>query len=85
MKKYASGILFLFLLQFVHGQKVTLIAKALIDGTGKIVANPAVIIDSSKIVAVTTKNNVPKDASVIDLGDYTLLPGLIDMHVHPNL
>lgn len=68
-----------------HAQKTALLAKALIDGTGKVIANPAVIIDGNKIVAVTTKENIPKGASIIDVGDYTLLPGLIDMHVHPNL
>ena len=85
MKKYTAIILFFFLLQFSHGQKIALIAKALIDGTGKVISDPAVIIEGNKIVAVTRKDNVPKDASVIDLGDYTLLPGLIDMHVHPDL
>ena len=68
-----------------HAQKTALLAKALIDGTGKVIANPAVIIDSNKIIAVTTKENIPKGATIIDVGDYTLLPGLIDMHVHPNL
>ena len=69
----------------ISAQKTALIAKTLIDGTGKIISNPVVIIDSNKIVLVTTKENIPKDAKIIDLGNYTLLPGLIDMHVHPNL
>ncbi len=81
-----SAIILVFLFQPISfAQKTALLAKALIDGTGKVIANPAVIIDSNKIVAVTTKENFPKDVTVINLGDYTLLPGLIDMHVHPNL
>lgn len=75
-----------FLIQFsIYAQKTALIAKSLIDGTGKVISNPVVIIDSNKILFVTTKDNIPKDAKIIDLGNYTLLPGLIDMHVHPNL
>jgi imidazolonepropionase-like amidohydrolase len=74
------------LIQFsIYAQKTALIAKSLIDGTGKVISNPVVIIDSNKILSVTTKYNIPKDAKIIDLGNYTLLPGLIDMHVHPNL
>ncbi len=75
-----------FLIQFsIYAQKTALIAKSLIDGTGKVISNPVVIIESNKILSVTTKDNIPKDAKIIDLGNYTLLPGLIDMHVHPNL
>lgn len=74
------------LIQFsIYAQKTALIAKSLINGTGKVISNPVVIIDSNKILFVTTKDNIPKDAKIIDLGNYTLLPGLIDMHVHPNL
>ncbi|MBK8517065.1 MAG: amidohydrolase family protein [Saprospiraceae bacterium] len=76
----------LLLIQFsISAQKTALIAKSLIDGTGKVISNPVVIIDSNKIFLITTKENTPKDAKIIDLGNYTLLPGLIDMHVHPNL
>ena len=70
---------------FLTAQKTAILAKTLIDGTGKTISNPAVIIDSNKIVAVTTREKISKDIKIIDLGDYTLLPGLIDMHVHPDL
>lgn len=85
MKKITAILLIFFLQHCLYAQKTALLAKTLIDGTGKIISNPAVIIDSNKIVAVTTKENIPKDATVINLSDYTLLPGLIDMHVHPNI
>jgi imidazolonepropionase-like amidohydrolase len=68
-----------------YAQKTALIAKALIDGTGKVIPNPVVIIENNKIASVSTKGIIPKDAAVVDLGDYTLLPGMIDLHVHPNL
>ncbi len=73
---------------FAHAalaQKTAILAKSLIDGTGNVINNPAVIVEGNKIIAVTTKDKMPKDATVVDLKDYTLLPGLIDIHVHPNL
>lgn len=70
---------------FLTAQKTAILAKTLIDGTGKTISNAAIIIDSNKIVAVTTREKISKDIKIIDLGDYTLLPGLIDMHVHPDL
>jgi imidazolonepropionase-like amidohydrolase len=68
-----------------QAQKTTLVAKALIDGTGKVIPNPVVVIDGNRIISISTKGQLPKDAAVVDLGDYTLLPGMIDLHVHPNL
>jgi imidazolonepropionase-like amidohydrolase len=85
MKKLSIVALLIFIQYSINAQKKVLLAKTLIDGTGKVIENPAVIIDSNKIVVITTKENIPKDATVIDLGDYTLLPGLIDVHVHPNI
>lgn len=65
-------------------QKTALLAKTLIDGTGKVISNPVIVIDSNKIIAITGKENIPANSTIINLGDYTLLPGLIDLHVHPN-
>ena len=84
--KYLLSIALIVIIQTsVSAQKTVLLAKKLIDGTGKVISNPVVVIDSNKIILITNKANIPKDATVIDLGDYTLLPGLIDLHVHPNI
>ena len=86
MTKYLFGlILMLGFSNNLAAQKTAIICKSLIDGTGKIVSNPAVIIDSNKISAIVKKEDIPKGTIVIDLGEFTILPGLIDMHVHPNL
>jgi imidazolonepropionase-like amidohydrolase len=85
MKKLTAFIFLLLLQYYGYAQRTVLLAKTLIDGNGKVISNPVIIIDSNKIVGITTKANIPKDITIIDLGDYTLLPGLIDMHVHPNL
>ena len=50
---------------------------------GRSVADPQVTITDGRIAAIGRKGDaVPAGATRIDLGDETLLPGLIDMHVH---
>src|SRR6266550_7545158 len=56
-------------------------AARLIDGRGGAVVSPGTVtVQGNKIVAIGSK--APDGANVIDLGDATLLPGLIDAHVH---
>jgi imidazolonepropionase-like amidohydrolase len=58
-------------------------AARLIDGKSDTAISDAVIlIDSEKITAVGSGLPIPAGATVIDLGDSTLLPGLIDAHTH---
>jgi imidazolonepropionase-like amidohydrolase len=58
-------------------------AARLIDGTGGApIANPVVLVESGRITAVGAGLAVPQGARVIDLAGKTLLPGLIDAHVH---
>jgi imidazolonepropionase-like amidohydrolase len=50
---------------------------------GREVDKPQVVITGDRITAVGKQGDpVPADARKIDLGARTLLPGLIDMHVH---
>ncbi len=46
------------------------------------IPNPVVEIDGERIIAVTANGSAPDDATVIDLGDATLVPGLADVHAH---
>jgi imidazolonepropionase-like amidohydrolase len=57
----------------------------LIDGTGRDpITNATVLIEDGRIVSVgkDQKISVPDDAEVIDADGRTLLPGMIDCHVH---
>jgi imidazolonepropionase-like amidohydrolase len=69
----------------VRAEVVAITAARMIDVTdGRVVTNPVVVADNGRIVAVGTLGSVaiPAEARRIDLPGLTLLPGLIDMHVH---
>src|SRR5215218_5246105 len=57
-------------------------ARMLDVSSGTIVPNPVLIIEGERILSAGTDAAEPPDARVIDLGDVTLLPGLIDAHTH---
>jgi imidazolonepropionase-like amidohydrolase len=57
---------------------MTIRAARLIDGRGTVRSNAVVEIQGSKIVAIDQR----KGPVTRDLGDVTLLPGMIDVHVH---
>ena len=58
-------------------------AGRLIDGRGGEPISPAMVrVEGEKIVEVGRNLTIPSVAKVIDLGEATLLPGLIDLHTH---
>jgi imidazolonepropionase-like amidohydrolase len=62
------------------GQTIVRADRMLDIESGRIVRDVVVVIADGRIQSVNP-NSVP-DGEVIDLGDMTLLPGFIDMHVH---
>jgi imidazolonepropionase-like amidohydrolase len=56
----------------------------LFDGTGAPARNATVVVVSNKIskVLAADSTDFPKDAEVIDAAGRTVMPGLIDMHIH---
>jgi imidazolonepropionase-like amidohydrolase len=49
---------------------------------GKIVSPGEILVEGDRIKAAGASVDHPAGAEVIDLGDTTLMPGLIDVHVH---
>lgn len=60
-----------------------ILAGSLFDGvSGTLLTDPVLIVDGPTIVAVERAVAPPPDAHVVNLAGATLLPGLIDTHVH---
>lgn len=57
----------------------TIRAARVLDGRGHVIRNGVVTVQGSKILSV---GSAGPGAPTVDLGDATLLPGLIDVHVH---
>src|SRR5213595_3137644 len=67
-------------------QVVAIRAARLFDSrSGKMLANPVIVVRGERIAEVGAGAQVPAGATVIDLGAATVLPGMIDGHVHLNL
>ncbi len=69
-----------------HADTIVLSADAMVDvESGKLIQNPAIIIEDDKIVSVTTQDALSDFSEAtqrIELKGKTLLPGLMDMHTH---
>ena len=58
-------------------------AERVIDGVSEeMLEDFAVVVEDGRIISVVSGDGLPRDTEVHDLGDATLLPGLIDAHVH---
>ncbi len=86
MRKFLGTISLLLLVIFSFGQstKTTIIkAGKLIDvESGTVLLNQMILVRNDSIIQVASKINIPKEATIIDLSKYTVLPGLIDCHTH---
>ncbi|HLN79960.1 MAG TPA: amidohydrolase family protein [Thermoanaerobaculia bacterium] len=83
MKRALLFALLLILSSFANAADALVAVKAarLLDvKSGRYVERPVVVVKSGVVESVGTQ--VPPGARVIDLGDRTLLPGLIDAHTH---
>ena len=55
----------------------------LIDGTGRDpVRRATIVVEENRIVAAGANVEAPRDATAIDAAGMTVMPGLIDCHVH---
>jgi imidazolonepropionase-like amidohydrolase len=79
MKRLAVTLL-LFALPLPAAPVAVRAARMLDVRSGTVKPNPVVIVDDGHITALAAE--VPAGMKVIELGDVTLLPGLMDMHTH---
>jgi imidazolonepropionase-like amidohydrolase len=81
--KQLLAFFFATVLSAQPARTIVLHAARLLDvETGNILAPGEVLVQGDRITAAGATVNHPPDAQIIDLGDTTLLPGLIDAHVH---
>jgi imidazolonepropionase-like amidohydrolase len=62
--------------------RIVLRVGRLIDGTGGVRDSVAIVVEGSRITRVTSADDTTTGPITYDLARYTLLPGLIDTHVH---
>jgi imidazolonepropionase-like amidohydrolase len=65
-----------------HGKKTVLRSARMVDvDAGRLVTPASVLIEGEHITEVGAARP-PRDAEVVDLGDVTLMPGLMDMELN---
>jgi imidazolonepropionase-like amidohydrolase len=56
----------------------------IVVGDGKVIENASVVVDGSRIAMVGTKVQVPAGATRVSLAGKTLMPAMVDAHVHTS-
>lgn len=64
------------------GQTTIVRAQRMVDVRSGRIVSPAAIVVSNEYINAINPAALPPAATIIDLGDCTLVPGFIDMHVH---
>src|SRR5207248_4643122 len=67
----------------VLNMKQAFLTSRVFDGTtGDYRSNTAILADGKQIVALVPRSEIPSEYQGIDIGSLTVLPGLIDCHIH---
>src|SRR5262249_15385535 len=65
-----------------EGRKIILRSARLLDvEAGRLITPASVLVEGERITAVGI-TSPPRDAAIVDLGDVTMLPGLMDMELN---
>ena len=66
-------------------KQIAVKGKRLIDGNGgPVVSDPIILLEGDRIAAVGSKEKVkiPNGMEVVDASHCTLMPGMMDLHIH---
>lgn len=75
-------IAFIFTNALIAQNTYILCGKLIDTKSGKIHKEKTIVVNNKKIVDIKDGYIMPKSATLIDLRDKVVMPGLIDMHVH---
>ncbi len=64
-------------------QPTVIRAATVLDGRGGVQHNVDILVVGGRIARIGPRGPLPAGARIVDLGDRTVLPGLIDAHTHP--
>jgi imidazolonepropionase-like amidohydrolase len=85
MKKLLAIAILVTSISTANAKTTVFMADRMLDvDNGNVINNAVVVVKDNKITLAGEKNTIkyPTNAEIIELGDYTLMPGLMDMHVH---
>src|SRR5687767_5286965 len=84
MKKIILANLLVLVAFSLAGAQMTAIraGKVVDPETGKVESNQIILVEGADIKAVGASVTIPDGAKVIDLSQYTLMPGMMDAHSH---
>jgi imidazolonepropionase-like amidohydrolase len=76
------ALLFVFSVS-VCGQIIAIKAGKIVDPeSGTVSSNQTIIVENGRIAQIGANASIPANATVIDLSNSVVLPGLFDMHTH---
>src|SRR4051812_48802382 len=81
MRKVLLAAIFLCSLASAQSTVTVIKAARLFDAKSDKIVQPGIVVVAGKQIQ-SVSGQIPANATVIDLGDATLLPGFIDSHTH---
>src|SRR5881397_759536 len=85
MRLIAGLVVSFFLSLPAVAQDTALKTRLAIDGQGSVIHDAVIVVHDGRIVSVRPNrpnDRIPQGAREVDLTKFTVMPGLIDMHVH---
>src|SRR6059036_3586004 len=82
MRLIAGLVVSFFLSLPAVAQDTALKTRLAIDGQGTAMHDAVIVVRDGRIVSVRPNDRIPQGARDVDLKKFTVMPGLIDMHVH---